>query len=71
METKGKLAGVALGFTVIVSIPTFLYLTSLKNLLKLFTLIDTIMVVTLAAGVAFINLMYIFDDDDDWFWTVI
>jgi len=71
MEAKGKLAGIALGFTVVVAMPTFLYLTTIKNLLKLTFLIDTIMVVTLAAAVAFINLMLIFDDDDDWFWTVI
>jgi hypothetical protein len=39
--------------------------------MRLTFIIDTIMVVTLAAAVAFLNLMFIFDDDDDWFWTVL
>ncbi len=68
---KGKVAAVSLGVTLVVSIPTFLYLTSIKELIKLFFLIDTILVMTLAAVVAFINMIMLFDKNGEWYWKVI
>jgi hypothetical protein len=66
LTKKGIFAAVTLGFTLIISIPTFIYLVNWKELIRLFILIDTIMVVTIAAALAFVNLMLLFDDDDDW-----
>ena len=56
--------------TFMVSIPTFFYLTTLKNILKLTFLIDTIMTVTIAAGVAFVNLILLFDKGGTWHYPV-
>ena len=66
LTKKGIFSAVTLGFTLIVSIPTFFYLVNWKEIIRLFILIDTIMVVTIAAALAFVNLMLIFDDDNDW-----
>jgi len=68
---KGKLAGISSGVNVIIALPTFFYITTLKNIFQLFSLIDTIMVVTFAASIAFVNLILLFDKTDDWYWTMI
>jgi hypothetical protein len=68
---KGKLAGISLGVNAVIALPTFFYITTLKSIFQLFGLIDTIMVVTFAAAIAFVNLILLFDKTDDWYWTMI
>ena len=68
---KAIYATVTLCYTILTALPTFIYLVSWKEILRLFILVDTILVVTLAATLAFINLMLIFDTDDGWEYSII
>lgn len=70
-EDKGKIAGVTLGLTILISFPTFFYLTTWRKLLRLAFLIDTIMVVTISTSIAFVNIILIFDHVGKWYFDLI
>jgi hypothetical protein len=69
--TKGLLAGCSIGVLFLITLPTLFYLTTPKKLLKLAFLIDTIMLVTISAVIAFVNLILIFDKGGTWHYPLI
>jgi hypothetical protein len=55
----------------IIAIPTFYRLTTLKQLFELAILLDTIMLTSFVAGLSFISLMLILDQGGTWYFPAI
>jgi hypothetical protein len=59
-----------LGYSLLISIPTLSYLTTFKKYLQQAFLLDMVLIATLVAMIAFVNLILLFDIGSSWseFW---
>ena len=69
--TKGILAAEILCYKTLIAFPTFFYLTTLKKLIQQVLLLDTMLIATLVAMIAFVNLMLLFDTGSSWHYKAI
>ncbi len=61
----------SVGLTLIIAIPTFCILTTLKKLFQLAILLDTIMLTSLVSSLSFVSLILIFDQAGTWYYLAI
>jgi hypothetical protein len=65
------MAFTSVAFTMIIAVPTFCILTTLKQFLQLAILLDTIMLTSLVSGFSFVSLILIFDQGGTWYYPAI
>jgi hypothetical protein len=65
-STKGYAVAIALGYSLLISIPTLAYLTTFKKYFQQAFLVDNVLIASFVAIVAFINLMLLFDRGGSW-----
>jgi hypothetical protein len=70
-EYKGYVVLANLGFVLVVAVPTLTYLTTFKKFIKLTFLIDMMLMTTVIAIIAFVNMILMFDKGGVWYYLVI